>query len=301
MPDLGEIRKAGEINRPGTFQYIWAACSGCGKERWVVSKKGVARNLRCNSCAGRAREEKRERAPINLTPEARELIIGSTLADSWIGIPPGHTNPCLICGHRIEDIEYLKWKYAILQSVGLIKWRIYYRPYGLAVFHTIAHPVLWEFRNLFYPNGHKTVSEKVLEQVTPLALAVWHMDDGYFLYNSRGMRIELSKKAFPKAENQLVCDWLKAKFDISSRVRGKVFITKASEAQKFVDVVSSYIHPCMMRKIGYGWKWQPANLSELNRRRAIQRWQRVHALLAIDDSLAASSRDKRKISLRAPG
>ena len=130
---LGEIRRASELNRPGSFQYIWSACAGCGKERWVVAKKGIPRYLLCNSCAGRLREEKRQRAPINLTSEARELIIGSTLGDTWIGLPSQkHRSPALMCGHKLDDIDYLMWKYGILRATGLTKWRIYYRSSGFA-------------------------------------------------------------------------------------------------------------------------------------------------------------------------
>ena len=140
--------------------------------------------------------------------------------------------------------------------------------------------MLWEFRNLFYPDGHKVISREILNQVTPFALAVWHMDDGYFIYKPRKYaRVELCTKGFTEEECQLVPHWLRNRYNISSKVYKArngfvVWITRMSEVQKFIDLVSPYIHPCMKRKIGFGCKLDYVDRSELERSKAIQRWQR---------------------------
>jgi len=51
MPQLGDIKKAGEIGYKGGGQHIWHACEGCGKERWVPLIKGEVRSKLCRSCA----------------------------------------------------------------------------------------------------------------------------------------------------------------------------------------------------------------------------------------------------------
>ena len=50
MPQIGEIKLAKEIGRGGHAQYIWHACEGCGKERWVQFNKGKPEALRCRYC-----------------------------------------------------------------------------------------------------------------------------------------------------------------------------------------------------------------------------------------------------------
>lgn len=57
MPIIGEIRRAKEIypdriyNKEASYnKYIWHACVGCGKERWVALKWGVPVNLHCQKC-----------------------------------------------------------------------------------------------------------------------------------------------------------------------------------------------------------------------------------------------------------
>lgn len=62
MPQLGEIEK-GELlgfKSCGRNRYIWLACPGCGKERWVMlsrHKKGI---VRCWRCASKVRASARD-------------------------------------------------------------------------------------------------------------------------------------------------------------------------------------------------------------------------------------------------
>lgn len=56
MPELGEIRKGGEVGHKLLYtKLIWDACPDCGKERWVNLRKGKPDTRRCRSCEGRRR------------------------------------------------------------------------------------------------------------------------------------------------------------------------------------------------------------------------------------------------------
>ena len=60
MPEVGEIKKAREIGRKGNGRhYIWSACEGCGKERWVVLLRGKPKTILCPCCASKKRAERR--------------------------------------------------------------------------------------------------------------------------------------------------------------------------------------------------------------------------------------------------
>jgi len=53
MPKIGEVKKAREIERyaaKGNGKFIWHACEGCGKERWVQLVRGKPRDLKCRDC-----------------------------------------------------------------------------------------------------------------------------------------------------------------------------------------------------------------------------------------------------------
>jgi hypothetical protein len=50
-PKIGEIRFDREIGRKNrSNRFIWQACVGCGKERWVAYKKGKAADILCLGC-----------------------------------------------------------------------------------------------------------------------------------------------------------------------------------------------------------------------------------------------------------
>ncbi len=53
MSLLGEIKRASELGKVGTNLCIWHACVDCGKERWVLLRKGLPHYLRCRSCGSR--------------------------------------------------------------------------------------------------------------------------------------------------------------------------------------------------------------------------------------------------------
>ncbi len=60
MPEIGEIKRAKEIERKGWVNYIWQACTDCAKERWVGLAKGQQpKSIRCHSCAAKNSEFRR--------------------------------------------------------------------------------------------------------------------------------------------------------------------------------------------------------------------------------------------------
>lgn len=54
MFNIGEIRRGKEIGYVhGSTQYVWQACLGCGKERWVMLLKCNPVSVQCQSCGKR--------------------------------------------------------------------------------------------------------------------------------------------------------------------------------------------------------------------------------------------------------
>jgi len=60
---LGTIRIGKEIGYKDNVKHIWHACEVCGKERWVVVKKGVPVSCRCSSCGEKSKRLKGLRPP----------------------------------------------------------------------------------------------------------------------------------------------------------------------------------------------------------------------------------------------
>ena len=60
MPELGEVKRGLDIGRKSkTNNFIWATCTECGKQRWVLLKKSQTRDPKCQSCALRVIMEQR--------------------------------------------------------------------------------------------------------------------------------------------------------------------------------------------------------------------------------------------------
>lgn len=56
MPMLGEIRKGSEISKKAIYsKFVWAACSICGKERWVRIKLSNPVYNNCTRCKAQNR------------------------------------------------------------------------------------------------------------------------------------------------------------------------------------------------------------------------------------------------------
>lgn len=110
----------------------------------------------------------------SLSDEQRSLIVGTLLGD---GAMRCKVNALIEINHSAEQKAYVDWKHQQLaELVGTPPkprngrgGRVAYR------FTTLSHPELTPYFRAFYPNGKKVVPRLTL---TPLALAVWFMDDG---------------------------------------------------------------------------------------------------------------------------
>ncbi len=50
IPEIGDIKKGKEFGYKNNNTFIWQACEGCGKRRWVLLVKGKPRTTRCKNC-----------------------------------------------------------------------------------------------------------------------------------------------------------------------------------------------------------------------------------------------------------
>ncbi len=57
MPNIGDIRRGKEVGFVSTTKFVWAACVGCGKERWVVLLHGQPKYKQCPSCARQGKRQ----------------------------------------------------------------------------------------------------------------------------------------------------------------------------------------------------------------------------------------------------
>lgn len=189
-------------------------------------------------------------------------LVGSILGDANLRIMKRHA--VLTIAHGDKQKDYVFWKYNIFQDWVLTPpWqenRIYYKDRSRRLkswrFQTVSHRIMTQFYLKFYPQGKKLVPSDLKKLLTPLALAVWYMDDG--------SRKTYGKGAFLHTQNFILEDQyklieiLKQSFGLEAHIsshgwsKGKqlfrLYIT-ASSFSKFKTIILPYILPMFSYKI----------------------------------------------------
>lgn len=205
----------------------------------------------------------RIKATVHLMSEQRTVITGSLLGDGTMRVGRGSINANFKIEHGLQQKAYVEWKHNLLKRLVFTGPRLSYRysESGMKYakswwFRTIRHPVLTQIYRQFYAGegfrcGKKVVPQSVKQDLTPLALAIWVMDDGSY---SKGA-INLSTYAFSVRDIYFLKECLQEKFRVETtptrdRDKGyRLFCTRASTAN-LARIIRPYIIPSMRYKIG---------------------------------------------------
>ncbi len=192
-----------------------------------------------------------------------QVVLGSLMGDGHLAPNRRQRNGVRFrLGHGAAQRDYLDWKVSLLGNIGVTR-REDSRGAGFADFTPL--PELAELRETVYlVPGRRTLSEEYLKALTPLALAIWFMDDGTFTVPSKGLqertkggsgRVQFCIEAMSEGTRDRVVDYLRDThgFDCSWRASGqagKAVLTFTTESSKrFLDLVAPYIHPSMDYKL----------------------------------------------------
>lgn len=202
----------------------------------------------------RAAMEKREawRNDIKLTEQQEQLILGGILGDAAIrmGNNKSH-NARVTFVHGIKQYEYCMWKHEQLKNIVKTEPKVKINQgHGdkIVTFNTISLPCLTEIHNSTKRDGITTITEEFLEKITsPLALAIWVLDDGT-LTRRDSYRISLGDRT--KFEVDLLQMWMELKWDISTTTHQyKEWIMNLSkqESSKLRELIAPHIEVDQMK------------------------------------------------------
>lgn len=194
-----------------------------------------------------------------------EVILGTLLGDSNCRRHDRKKtqysyNVCF--GHSETQLEYLKYCYSLFpeELVNPIRrdseshiTMIHGNPYLKKDFYCFAtKPLNLEYLySLMYKDGRKSVTRKYLSYLTPLSLAIWHMDDGNY---SPNRTLRFSTMGFTKEENYIMRDYfyedLKMPnfFDETDDGCGLMLVLTQNSAKKFIELTKPYMAPGMEYK-----------------------------------------------------
>lgn len=195
---------------------------------------------------------------VPLSDQARSIILGSILGDGSLKIKKKYANANLQIRHSAKQKKYLFWKAQALQEIAskksvskqgadgystVEKWR----------FTSRYLPSLTELHHLTYKNNTLHIRRTWLNQLTPLALAIWWCDDGSLIgYGSR--KGVFCTDGFSQSSVKILAHYLQTVWNIRTVVApvgqkrdGKhdqyyrIWIRSQEELKKFLRIILPYI------------------------------------------------------------
>jgi recombination protein RecA len=202
--------------------------------------------------------------PHLLSPSQWQLILGSVMGDGNLSRPVRRDDHSarFRMGHGARQAAYLDWKLSLLANIPHTRT---VNAKGAVFGDVTPLAELAELREaVYFGDGKKHLSWDYLKELTPLALAIWYMDDGCFTVRSKGVqertrggsgRIEICIEAMSPGSRERLVQYLRDThgLDVRLRVSGArrvsylVFTTSASE--KFQRLVAPFVHPSMAYKL----------------------------------------------------
>jgi len=275
-----------------TIHYNNISCSRCGKNqshRFIRSDGSIIEhltearihNITCKSCIlniaienGRIISLKNDH--IILTQTQIDVVVGSILGDGHLEQSPSpgdFAHWSLAVKHGLIQKEYCLWKAKLLSTIIS---NIDY-PVDRIRFRTIKCQAISTLVNPFLKNGKKRITTKGIQNMGPLAFAIWYMDDGNLLpYRTskngqiRKPEIRFATNAFNEKENLILRNILEQKVDIKTTrctwVSKRTFGGKllkipkiyygirlyGENAEKFLEFIRSHVN---LKESGMSYKF----------------------------------------------
>ncbi|MBI2058068.1 MAG: hypothetical protein HYT63_03785 [Candidatus Yanofskybacteria bacterium] len=199
-----------------------------------------------------------------MNKEEKDILIGSLLGDGCLRIMNKCIVPAFSVSHSEIQKDYVFWKYEKLKRwVRTAPWkeeRVYHKDRSRKTFswrfQTLSNDAFTELWKTFYPNGKKIIPGNLtyLLQDSPLALAVWLMDDG----NRNHEAVFINTQSFELSEQYKLSEVLKNAFDLhvtvnkhsvsNGRQLYRIRIDTES-TRKLPSLLSNYLLPKFYYKI----------------------------------------------------
>lgn len=193
-----------------------------------------------------------------MSERQKAIVLGIILGDGYLQ-PTGVNNARLRLEHGVKQKDYILWKVRQLPEVfsGSVKYltRVHpltHRTYEYYRHQSATNSYLGKLRKLFYPNAKKIIPSKLIQLLkSPLSLAVWYMDDGYYYQRDKCAYLYLGNVTREEAE--IVRKLLNINFQIQTKVlnkkRGYAIYFSRLEALKLKQVIKDYLLPSFNYKI----------------------------------------------------
>lgn len=203
---------------------------------------------------------RRSDSPIEITPTAEQIILGSLLGDG--SIVRKRTNCLFTFNHSLLQKEYVLYKISLLKKENIhMKYIELAKSYGVGNIEgreikdngqsrgtSKVNTSFNKYRDEWYVPT-KEVPDSIYK-LAPLGLAIWYMDDGAQHYPTG---LYLSTNGFSHESQLKLVDMLKKNFDITARIHKnknkEILYIVQKDKPKFLDIVKPFICKSMNYKI----------------------------------------------------
>jgi recombination protein RecA len=201
-----------------------------------------------------------------LTSLQKEVAVGSLLGDCTLSVQKSETKPTLKFeqGARNRDEKsYVDFLYSVFAPLvgSCPKPRHKNGIVHSYHFRTLGCPQFLFYSQQFYSvndagQRKKVVPKNIHQMLTPIALAIWFMDDGSLQSNKKSYM--LHTEGFTFQDNKILQKALGSVFGLQvslsrdNRETGTLYKLSigVSDSQKFREIVEPYILPVMRYKLG---------------------------------------------------
>jgi len=245
-----------------------------------------------------------------LSDQQWQVVLGSLMGDGNLSPNRSDRNGVRFrLGHGAVQADYLDWKVGLMGNIPVSR-RTDQRGAVFADFTPLAE--LGELQRAMYlVPGKKVLTEEYLKQLTPLALAIWFMDDGTFTLRSKGLqrrteggsgRVQFCIEALTEGSRDRLVDYLRDThgFDVSWRRAGaaaKAVLTfTTASSRDFLALVAPYVHPSMDYKLLPGLRGQCAVEAEF-----VEPAERLGPARVLDIHVKPPTRSMRKFDIEVEG
>ena len=204
------------------------------------------------------REIREYKKTLKLSKLQRQILIGTLLGDGHLETQDNGRTFRLKVEHSSKQREYVEWLHTNFKDWvrnGIYeKKRIDGREH--IGFVTYSHGALRFYAHQFYDGKKKRIPVQIAKLLSPMALAIWYMDDGSWKSNAHKTFI-IHTVGFAKEELEKVKGVLKKNFNIEVNLHRqkekywRLYVVSDS-AERFAELVKSYISlvPSLLYKLG---------------------------------------------------
>lgn len=208
----------------------------------------------------RSNEIESYKKTLKLSEIQKQVLVGTLLGDGCLETQNKGRTYRLKIEHSFQQKDYVDWKYSMFRNWVLTKpvirkyiaYRLERKNYR---FSTVSNGSLRFYAQQFYKNGKKAIPKLIGKMLTPLALAIWFMDDGSIKSNQHKALV-IHAQSFDKIDLEKIIKIIEDKFGIKSTLRkrndgsGYAIYILSETVDKFIDLVKDYILPSMKYKLG---------------------------------------------------